>query len=105
MPIPHRAPPPMSCQAIRAVDRYAIEELGISGVVLMENAARSVADVVYDLLPGPAARVLILCGPGNNGGDGFVVARLLHIADVPVSVAISEPPVTPDAMTNFRILT
>lgn len=104
MGIPCRAPGPMSCAAIREVDRYAIETLGIPGVVLMENAARSVAEVVYEMLPTPDARVLVLCGPGNNGGDGFVVARLLLIAGVRVTVALADRPAAADALTNFGII-
>lgn len=70
----------------RAVDRYAIEVLGLPGVVLMENAGINAAAVVVDVLSAafgiatqefPGARVAILCGGGNNGGDGYVVARQL----------------------------
>jgi len=60
----------------RALDRHAIEEIGIPGLVLMENAALAVADVVGDRFP-TARRVLLLCGPGNNGADGLAVARQL----------------------------
>lgn len=72
----------LTCAQCRAVDRYAIEELGIPGVVLMENAGRNAADLIEDwmrprLAGRPAGRVAILCGRGNNGGDGFVVARHL----------------------------
>ena len=61
------------------MDRHAIEDLGISGAVLMENAARSVADWVEEnkLKNEPEARVVVCCGKGNNGGDGFAIARLL----------------------------
>jgi NAD(P)H-hydrate epimerase len=104
MPIRYLAPPPLSCRSIRDVDRYAIETLGFPGVVLMENAARSVAEIAYDMLPSADAGVLVLCGPGNNGGDGFVVARLLHVAGVRATVVISDQPVTPDAMTNLAII-
>lgn len=73
---------------IREVDRLAIEELGIPGVVLMENAGRHAADAVLDLLAhaeqlvAADARVAIVCGGGNNGGDGYVIARHLHNAGV-----------------------
>ena len=53
----------------RRVDRLAAEEFGLSGLVLMENAGRGVADVLCGL--GIAAPVVICCGKGNNAGDGF----------------------------------
>lgn len=59
-----------------AVDRRAIDELGIPGPVLMENAAIGLADAVGENFPA-ARRVLILAGPGNNGGDGLALARHL----------------------------
>lgn len=61
---------------MRAVDRAAIEQLGIPSLVLMENAAIGVVDALGERFP-EAARVVILCGPGNNGGDGLAVARQL----------------------------
>ena len=61
----------------REIDRVAIEEYGISGLVLMENAGRGCVDVLERLgIDGP---VIILCGKGNNAGDGFVIARHLEI--------------------------
>jgi hydroxyethylthiazole kinase-like uncharacterized protein yjeF len=72
----------LTCAQCRAVDQYAVEVLGIPGVVLMENAGRNATDLVEGwmrprLAGRPAGRVAILCGRGNNGGDGFVVARHL----------------------------
>lgn len=61
---------------MRAVDRRAIDELGIPGPVLMENAAIGLADAIGENFPA-ARRVVIVCGPGNNGGDGFALARHL----------------------------
>ena len=63
-------------EAMRAVDRAAIEEIGIPGAVLMENAALGVADAIAAELPDARAP-LILCGPGNNGGDGLALLRQL----------------------------
>ncbi|MCH9007948.1 NAD(P)H-hydrate epimerase, partial [candidate division KSB1 bacterium] len=60
------------------IDRLAIENVGIPGDVLMENAGGKVAEVIVNhanILPD--AHVVILCGKGNNGGDGYVVARYL----------------------------
>ena len=60
---------------------------GVPGVELMENAGRAVADAVPRRLPG--RRVVVVAGPGNNGGDGFVAARLLAERGYPVRVAWS----------------
>ena len=65
--------------SMREMDRHAIEDLGIPDSILMENAARSVADWVEEnkLIKEPTAGVIVCCGKGNNGGDGFAIARLL----------------------------
>ncbi|MEM1108792.1 MAG: NAD(P)H-hydrate epimerase [Planctomycetota bacterium] len=84
----------------RAVDRYAIETLGIPGVVLMENAAINAAGAVFDVLreafefevDEENARIAIVCGGGNNGGDGYVVARQLKCWGLsPVVNAVKRP--------------
>ncbi len=63
---------------MREIDRRAIEDYGIAGSVLMENAGRGASDAVEDFIKGRSIeRVLIIAGKGNNGGDGFVVARHL----------------------------
>lgn len=66
----------LSAEAMREVDRRAIEELGIPGLVLMENAASSTVEALVDRFPN-AENVALVCGPGNNGGDGLAVARRL----------------------------
>ena len=71
----------------REIDRYAIEELGISPTELMENAGKAVFETVMALAPGGS--VMVACGPGNNGGDGLVAARLLDEAGADVCAFIA----------------
>ncbi len=66
----------LTADEMREVDRRAIEEIGVPGLVLMENAAIGVADAIAESFP-EARMVAIFCGPGNNGGDGLALARLL----------------------------
>lgn len=68
-------------------DRLTIEA-GTAGIVLMEAAGQAVADQVQHMLSAGERRVVILCGPGNNGGDGFVAARLLREAGLDVTVGL-----------------
>lgn len=106
MAIPYATGEALTCQQIRELDILAIEHVGIPGLVLMENAGRGVADFVFDTLVDPTrSRVLLLCGAGNNGGDGFVVARQLWNAGVGVDVALAAPreKSTGDAAVNLRI--
>jgi hydroxyethylthiazole kinase-like uncharacterized protein yjeF len=88
----------------RQLDRRAIEDCGIPGMVLMENAGRGTVDVLERLgINGP---VVILAGKGNNAGDGFVIARHLEIRGHAAKVLLLFPPaeLTGDAATNFAIL-
>ncbi len=88
----------------RRIDGRAIEHYGISGLVLMENAGRGVADRLCQLgIDGPVA---ICCGKGNNAGDGFVIARHLDLRGFEVRVLLWAEPseLTGDAATNFQIL-
>lgn len=63
----------------REIDRRAIDEYGVKGLILMENAGRAGAAEACDMLGEPAGKhVVAFCGSGNNGGDGFVVARHLE---------------------------
>ena len=74
----------VSPEQARGADRAAMERIGIPGRVLMERAALAVADRV-DRRLGPCT-VTCVCGPGNNGGDGFAVARLLKERNYEVQV-------------------
>ncbi|MBN1333747.1 MAG: NAD(P)H-hydrate epimerase, partial [Synergistales bacterium] len=88
---------------VREADRVAMEELGIPGVVLMENAANRVLEIILkDISP---ERVTILTGPGNNGGDGHALARLLATKKIDTTTISTVPgdKLSPDARTNFNI--
>jgi len=89
----------------RRVDRIAVEEFGFSGLVLMENAGRGVADVLCRL--GIAGPVVVCCGKGNNAGDGFVIARHLDLRGHRVRVLLWAKPeeLIGEAAVNFQILT
>lgn len=84
--------PALTRAQLAELDRRASEEYGLPGAVLMENAGRGAAEHVLALLAArhgrgqSAARVAVLCGPGNNGGDGCVVAR--HLANAGIAVEI-----------------
>lgn len=91
-------------QQSRRVDRLAMEEYGIPGLVLMENAGRGVADKLCEL--GLQGSTAICCGKGNNAGDGFVIARHLDLRGYAVRVLLWADPaeLSGDAATNFHIL-
>jgi NAD(P)H-hydrate epimerase len=94
-------------EQVRDVDRRAIEELGIAGVVLMENAGRQAADVAERMLrDARGRRAIILAASGNNGGDGFVIARHLLVRGLEPRVLLAADParLTGDALANFRLL-
>jgi hydroxyethylthiazole kinase-like uncharacterized protein yjeF len=87
-------------ERMRATDRWAIEECAIPGVELMERAGRGLADVVLTVAPeGPIA---VACGKGNNGGDGYVAARLLREAGrlVQVLTVVAVGELSGDARAN-----
>jgi NAD(P)H-hydrate epimerase len=90
---------------VREIDRRAIEEYHIPGIVLMENAARGAADVAMQMLAGvESPSVLIVCGGGNNGGDGLAVARHLQNRGVVVEIATAWTELKGDALANWRIV-
>ncbi len=69
--------PVLDSGGMREADRITIGELGLPGLVLMESAALAVTDVVSERCP-PTGRIVVVCGPGNNGGDGLAIARQLR---------------------------
>lgn len=103
-------------EQVRRVDALAIERYGMTGLVLMENAGRGAVDALLAFDPAlldaktpsdaNAPQVVILCGKGNNAGDGFVIARHLEIRGVATSVLLLAPPaeLTGDALANYAIL-
>lgn len=97
----------MSRDEVRAVDRWAIDEIGIPGVVLMENAGRSCAELVQEKLKGLAnPKVCLFCGTGNNGGDGYVIARHLRNVGFGVTVVVCgrREKIAGDARINLDVL-
>ena len=94
----------LTSQQVRDVDRRAMEEYGMSGLVLMENAGRGCADVLCKLgITGPVA---IVCGKGNNAGDGFVIARHLDLRGFAVKTLLCADAahLKGDAATNYQII-
>ena len=94
----------MTRDELREVDRRAIEEFGLPGLVLMENAGRNAAALLLNLgIQGPVA---ICCGKGNNAGDGFVIARHLENAGVEVRVLLATPAsaIGGDAAVELNVL-
>ena len=97
----------LNTDQMREADRRTIQDIGIASLVLMENAGRQVVAAVEALYPDLAERrVAVVCGKGNNGGDGFVVARTLQQRGVDVSVFVIGPisEIKGDARTNLEIL-
>lgn len=101
--------PGVSRAVMRELDRKAIEEYEIPGMLLMENAGRNVAEVVMETLEkNSGEKVAIICGKGNNGGDGYVIARHLYNAGYEVLVylltKVDDIAGDGDAGLNLKIL-
>jgi NAD(P)H-hydrate epimerase len=96
----------LSRQQVREIDRRSVQEFKIPGVVLMENAARTASDLAMQLLPQKTGEVLILCGGGNNGGDGLAVARHLHNHRVNLKILLTTDPgkYQAEALVNWQIV-
>jgi len=104
-----RVPKPtrvVTAEQMREMDRRASEEFGVPSLFLMENAGRAVADEAARMLGDARGKViLVVCGPGNNGGDGFVAARHLSQAGaLPVIVYVGDrDKAKGDALANIKI--
>lgn len=97
----------LTAAQMRAIEQAAIDSGDVTGLELMERAGRGVVKAVFDEWPelrNSSHRAAILCGPGNNGGDGFVVARLLKEQDWDVELFLFGDPakLPPDARANWQ---
>lgn len=108
--MPHgvaHCPPALTADAMRAADRYTIDEYGLSGRTLMEVAGRGCTERIQDAYgPLRGDAVMVLCGKGNNGGDGLVVARHLATNGARVHVVLTSPPdaLSEDAAHTLSLL-
>jgi len=97
----------VTAQEMQKIDRYAIQKIGIPGVVLMENAGRAAfCEIQKREKSLTGKRIGVVCGTGNNGGDGFVIARLLCFAKANVDVWVvgKSLPKKEEALTNLKII-
>src|SRR5215211_6962585 len=97
----------LSAEEMREVDRLTTERYGIPSILLMENAAHAAARVITEKLGGSVAgkSFLILCGKGNNGGDGAALARILAVQGAWLDVVLfgKVEETKGDAKVNFQI--
>ncbi|MCX6346227.1 MAG: NAD(P)H-hydrate dehydratase [Armatimonadetes bacterium] len=97
----------VTAEEMRALDACATKKYGIPSLILMENAGRAVSDAALEMMDDMPefSNVLIIAGPGNNGGDGFVAARHLHNAGVGVTIYYfgDRDKAKGDALTNIEI--
>lgn len=96
---------PLTVLQSRMVDEIAIHSFRMLSLVLMENAGRGAADFIADLV-NDEAKIVVVCGTGNNGGDGLVIARHLHARGLSVSVWIigDRQKLTVDTAANLAIV-
>ena len=82
--------PVVTAEQMRAIDQWAIEEMEIPGIVLMENAGKAIADRLQKVIPEiTSKKIIIFCGKGNNGGDGFVIARHLNQLGTNITILLA----------------
>jgi len=98
--------PVVTAAEMRELDRATMEEIGIPAFTLMETAGRAVADTAIEMLDGARGPVAVVCGFGNNGGDGFVAARVLrsHGIDAVVYLAATRDVVKGAAAEHLAVL-
>jgi NAD(P)H-hydrate epimerase len=98
----------LTAEQMREVDRLTVEQHGIPSIILMENAAHAVARVISEKLGGSVKEksILVLCGPGNNGGDGAALSRILAMQGAYVDTLLfgKIESTKGDARTNFGVL-
>ncbi|HEY3355493.1 MAG TPA: NAD(P)H-hydrate dehydratase [Polyangia bacterium] len=96
----------VTAEQMRAIDRATIDDFGVPGPVLMEAAGRGAAEVILAARPAPGLRVAVLCGSGNNGGDGAVIARHLHNRGAEVRLYLCAPrdKIRGDADLHLRVV-
>ena len=96
----------VTAEQMRGVDRETIDNRGIPGPELMENAGRGIAEGIRDdiLIEPQNKRLVIFCGKGNNGGDGFVVGRYLHEYGTDITIYFPDPvdKLSDDARLNYE---
>ena len=94
----------LESRLIRQIDAAAVQELGMAGLLLMENAARGACEVLE--ATQPQGRIIVVSGPGNNGGDGLAMARLLAAIgiDSEIHLVRAGKSLTDDAQSNLEFL-
>ena len=91
-------------EGVQNVDRDAVDVFGMQGMILMENAASGATSIIKEQCSkSDLANIVIVCGSGNNGGDGYAIARLLHNHDHRVHIAVVSEPTSHDAIHNAGI--
>jgi len=92
-------------EQVRRVDQIAVQKYSMTPLVLMENAGHGAAAIINEKF-GSTSNALICCGPGNNGGDGCVIARHLHNAGWSVRVMVTgdQSKMSPDMLANYGII-
>ena len=93
----------LSREEMYAIDKFTIEQVGIPGQELMENAGKGCSEFINDLIT-PESKVALFCGSGNNGGDGFVIARYLQnwLHSPEIFLMGSTDKMSPETLNNYN---